>query len=141
MTHVIVVGSLNIDLVVEVPTIPPPGETVLGKNFATFPGGKGANQAVAAARLGAEVSLVGRVGADAFGSQLLANARALEAGEKTWESEIDGATWTQQTFPYQVKCLGWIQERYRALEDAERARVDALLAGTGCEALLAGPGS
>jgi ribokinase len=72
----VVVGSLNMDLVVEVPTIPRPGETILGDNFATFPGGKGANQAVAAARLGARVSLIGRVGQDAFGDQLLASARA-----------------------------------------------------------------
>lgn len=76
MTHIVVVGSLNMDLVVEVPAIPLPGETVLGKNFATFPGGKGANQAVAAARLGARVSLIGRVGKDAFGNQLLASAQA-----------------------------------------------------------------
>jgi len=76
MPHIVVVGSLNIDLVVEVPVIPQPGETVLGKNFATFPGGKGANQAVAAARLGAQVTLIGRVGDDVFGEQLLANARA-----------------------------------------------------------------
>lgn len=75
-THIVVVGSLNMDLVVQVPVIPAPGETVLGNNFATIPGGKGANQAVAAARLGAQVSLIGRVGADAFGEQLLANARA-----------------------------------------------------------------
>ena len=76
MSHIVVVGSLNMDLVVEVPAIPLPGETVLGKNFATFPGGKGANQAVAAARLGARVSLIGRVGKDAFGDQLLASAQA-----------------------------------------------------------------
>ncbi len=75
MPHIVVVGSLNMDLVVEVPTIPQPGETVLGDNFATFPGGKGANQAVAAARLGAQVSLIGRVGSDAFGDQLLASAQ------------------------------------------------------------------
>jgi ribokinase len=74
MPHIVVVGSLNMDLVVQVPTIPAPGETVLGDNFATIPGGKGANQAVAAARLGAKVSLIGRVGSDAFGEQLLANA-------------------------------------------------------------------
>jgi ribokinase len=74
MPHIVVVGSLNMDLVVQVPTIPAPGETVLGDNFATIPGGKGANQAVAAARLGAQVSLIGRVGSDAFGKQLLANA-------------------------------------------------------------------
>ena len=63
------------DLVVQVPVIPAPGETVLGDHFATIPGGKGANQAVAAARLGAQVSLIGRVGQDAFGEQLLAQAR------------------------------------------------------------------
>lgn len=75
MLHIVVVGSLNMDLVVQVPTIPAPGETVLGDNFATIPGGKGANQAVAAARLGASVSLIGRVGSDAFGKQLLANGQ------------------------------------------------------------------
>jgi glutathione S-transferase len=67
---------------------------------------------------------------------LLANAKAVEAGEKTWEDEIDGAPWTQQTFPYQAKCLMWINEQYRALGDDDRGRVDALLAGTGCEAML-----
>jgi ribokinase len=76
MPHIVVVGSLNMDLVVEVPSIPLPGETILGQNFATFPGGKGANQAVAAARLGAQVTLVGRVGRDSFGDQLLASAQA-----------------------------------------------------------------
>jgi ribokinase len=75
MPHIVVVGSLNMDLVVEVPLIPQPGETVLGRNFATFPGGKGANQAVAAARLGADVTMIGRVGTDAFGEQLLDSAR------------------------------------------------------------------
>jgi ribokinase len=73
--HIVVVGSLNMDLVVEVNAIPAPGETVLGSNFATFPGGKGANQAVAAARLGAHVSLIGRVGADAFGEDVVQKAR------------------------------------------------------------------
>ena len=75
MLHIVVVGSLNMDLVVQVPSIPVPGETVLGDNFATIPGGKGANQAVAASRLGAFVSLIGRVGNDAFGEELIANAR------------------------------------------------------------------
>ena len=69
---------------------------------------------------------------------LLANAQAVEAGEKTWEAEIDGARWTQQTFPYQAKCLKWINEQYRALGDDDRARVDALLDGTGCEAVIVG---
>jgi glutathione S-transferase len=66
----------------------------------------------------------------------LANARAVQAGEKTWETEIDGATWYQQTFHYQAKCLSWTNERYRALTEADRASVDALLEGTGVETML-----
>ena len=69
--HIVVVGSLNMDLVVRSPRHPQPGETLLGAEFRTFPGGKGANQAVAAARLGGHVKLIGRVGADAFGDALL----------------------------------------------------------------------
>jgi ribokinase len=64
---VLVVGSVNADLVVTVARRPGAGETVLGSDLATFPGGKGANQAVAAARLGARVALAGRVGTDSFG--------------------------------------------------------------------------
>jgi glutathione S-transferase len=75
---------------------------------------------------------IGRVYAPA----LLANANAVDAGEKTWEANIDGARWTQQSFPYQAKCLRWIGEQYRALSTTDRARVDAALAGTGCEKLL-----
>ena len=70
--RVTVVGSLNMDLVVRTPRIPQPGEAIIGSGFHTVPGGKGANQAVAAARLGAKVSMVGRVGRDAFGETLLA---------------------------------------------------------------------
>ena len=66
----------------------------------------------------------------------LANAQAVEAGEKTWEAEIDGAPWSQQTFPYQAKCLRWTNERYRALSESDRANVDALLEGTGVENML-----
>lgn len=71
--HIIVVGSLNMDLVVRSPRHPLPGETLLGGDFRTFPGGKGANQAVAAARVGGIVSMVGRVGSDDFGAALLQN--------------------------------------------------------------------
>ncbi len=71
--HVVVVGSLNMDLVARAPHIPQPGETILGRDFHTLPGGKGANQAVAAARLGARVTMVGRVGNDAFARLLLDN--------------------------------------------------------------------
>jgi len=71
MAKILVVGSINMDLVVRVPHSPAPGETVLGGDFETFPGGKGANQAVAAARLGGEVTMVGRVGQDDFGNTLI----------------------------------------------------------------------
>lgn len=67
---IVVFGSINMDLVVRAPHIPIPGETILGSDFVMVPGGKGANQAVAAARLGASVQMVGAVGGDAFGPQL-----------------------------------------------------------------------
>jgi ribokinase len=66
-----VLGSANMDVVTEVSRIPLPGETVLGKSVRRYPGGKGANQAVAAARLGGPVSFFGKVGADTFGDELL----------------------------------------------------------------------
>jgi ribokinase len=68
--RVTIVGSLNMDLTIRSPRIPRPGETILGSGFHTAPGGKGANQAVAAARLGSQVAMVGRLGADSFGSKL-----------------------------------------------------------------------
>ncbi|WP_413794998.1 MULTISPECIES: ribokinase [unclassified Pseudomonas] len=68
--NVVVIGSLNMDLVTRAPRLPRGGETLIGESFATIPGGKGANQAVAAARLGAHVSMVGCVGTDAYGEQL-----------------------------------------------------------------------
>jgi ribokinase len=67
---IVVVGSINIDLVARAASIPAPGETLLGQDFATHPGGKGANQAVAVARLGYPVRLIGRLGEDGFGAQL-----------------------------------------------------------------------
>lgn len=73
--RVLVVGSLNLDLVAIVDQLPGPGETVLSRNFTNSPGGKGANQAVAAARLGADVALLGKVGLDPFGDALIENLR------------------------------------------------------------------
>lgn len=67
---VVVAGSINMDLVVRCPRLPGPGETVLGGSYRTFPGGKGANQAVAAARMGARVSFIGRVGDDLHAARL-----------------------------------------------------------------------
>jgi ribokinase len=66
----LVIGALNMDLVVQVERLPRPGETIVGEDLLRAAGGKGGNQAVAAARLGADVSMVGRVGHDAFGREL-----------------------------------------------------------------------
>ena len=77
MSKVIVLGSLNMDLVVTTDRLPTPGETLKGGAFATHPGGKGANQAVGAARLGCDVSMMGRVGDDDFGQSLI-NILAME---------------------------------------------------------------
>jgi ribokinase len=74
--RVVVVGSLNMDLVARAPRLPKPGETLAGSAFAQAPGGKGANQAVAAARLGAQVAMIGCVGGDANGATLRAGLEA-----------------------------------------------------------------
>ncbi len=68
--RIVVIGSINMDLVLPVPRLPQPGETLSGENLLQIPGGKGANQAVAAARLGANVHMVGCVGSDSFGPVL-----------------------------------------------------------------------
>jgi ribokinase len=73
--RIVVVGSINLDLVVRVPTLPRPGETVGGGTFSQIPGGKGANQAVACARLGADVTMVGAVGRDAAAEDALRGLR------------------------------------------------------------------
>jgi ribokinase len=74
--RITIVGSLNMDLVIRSPHIPQPGETIIGSDFQTIPGGKGANQAVAAARLGGQVNMVGRVGEDTFADALLDNLKS-----------------------------------------------------------------
>ncbi len=84
MPDILVVGSLNADLVVRVPRFPQPGETISGEDLKIIPGGKGANQAVAAARQGTSVAMLGRVGNDSFGPEL-----------RTISSEIK---WTPRSF-------------------------------------------
>lgn len=76
MPDILVVGSLNTDLVVRAPRFPEPGETIRGEDLQVIPGGKGANQAVAAARHGIRVSMLGRVGKDNFGDFLLDNLKS-----------------------------------------------------------------
>src|SRR5512138_3743586 len=75
MPDILVVGSMNADLVVRAPRFPKPGETLSGEDLRIIPGGKGANQAVAAARQGASVEMIGRVGSDSFGPELINNLR------------------------------------------------------------------
>ena len=72
---IVVLGGINMDLIGVTPRLPAQGETVIGERFYTTPGGKGANQAVAAAKLGASVKMIGRVGADAFGPTMLDDLR------------------------------------------------------------------
>lgn len=87
--NVLVVGSLNMDLVTRAPRLPRGGETLAGHSFSTVAGGKGANQAVAAARLGASVAMIGCVGADAYGEQLRAGLAA-EGIDCTGVTVIEG---------------------------------------------------
>src|SRR5689334_4312774 len=90
---IVVVGSINLDLVVSTDRIPQVGETVIGRSFTTFFGGKGANQAVAVARLGYPVSMVGNVGNDAFGTQL--RTGLAEAGVSTeYVGTVEGPSGT-----------------------------------------------
>ena len=75
MKKILVVGSSNTDLIIKVPEIPRPGETLLGGEFMTFPGGKGANQAVAAARAGGDVIFIASVGNDSYGEEAIKGYR------------------------------------------------------------------
>lgn len=83
MSRVLIVGSANFDLVWRTRRLPVRGETVIGTHFATFPGGKGANQAVAAGKLGANVFFCGSVGADSFGDSLIASLQSANV-DTTW---------------------------------------------------------
>jgi ribokinase len=69
--EILVIGSLNYDLVISADHLPVPGETIIGGNLKTYPGGKGANQAVAAARMGGKVSMIGHIGKDGYGDALI----------------------------------------------------------------------
>ncbi len=93
----LVVGSANMDLVFETPKMPVPGETLLGGRFATHPGGKGANQAVAIARLGGSVAFCGRIGDDGFGEELWMGLRSASVGVD-WLTTSRGSSGTAGIF-------------------------------------------
>ena len=86
---IVVIGSSNMDLVAKAPRIPVAGETLTGTDFFMLPGGKGANQAVAAAKLGAEVVFVAKLGKDVFASKSLENFKSVNINTKHIE-QIDG---------------------------------------------------
>lgn len=94
MSRVVVVGSLNLDIVMRLPRIPRPGETVHGGRIGRYPGGKGANQAVAAARAGAAVAMVGAVGRDDAGDALLRSLAAAGVDRADVRRNSDAATGT-----------------------------------------------
>ena len=95
---ILVVGSSNTDMVVNTSELPGPGQTVLGGTFFMNPGGKGANQAVAAARLGSIVTMLGRVGNDAFGAELKARIAA-EGVTTRWVQETPSVSTGSQRLP------------------------------------------
>ena len=86
--RITVIGSINMDLVTVAENMPEQGETISGDSFKTLPGGKGANQAVAAARLGAEVHMIGKVGDDPFGATLFDNFEAQGVNTGAIEKEV-----------------------------------------------------
>jgi ribokinase len=94
MPDILVVGSMNADLVVRAPRFPQPGETISGEDLQIIPGGKGANQAVAAARQGASVAMVGRVGNDSFGPELINNLKQNNADTSHVQVDPSSATGT-----------------------------------------------
>lgn len=134
MVHLVVVGSLNMDLVVQSPRLPTPGETLLGGPFATFPGGKGLNQAIAAARLGARVTMVGALGSDAFGAALrtrLADerieARLQDGGEASGVALITTAPDGENTIVVAAGANGRLAPDFVAAQSDAFASADGLV--------------
>lgn len=130
MARVVVVGSVNVDLVVSVERLPRAGETVAGGTFARHGGGKGANQAVAAARAGAKVAMVGAVGDDEMGHEALEEL-AGEGIDTTHVARLDGV-------PTGVALIVVDEagENQIAVASGANAALDALAVGRGLAALL-----
>jgi ribokinase len=105
-----VLGSANMDVVTEVERIPRPGETVAGRRIRYYAGGKGANQAVAAARLGCEVAFFGKVGRDSFGEELMASLRAdgVDVSSVAVEPDLPTGTasiWVEESGENAIACV------------------------------------
>lgn len=94
MPDILVVGSMNADLVVRAPRFPQPGETISGEDLQIIPGGKGANQAIAAARQGVSVAMVGRVGRDSFGPELINNLEQNKINTSHVQVDLSATTGT-----------------------------------------------
>ncbi|WP_030161122.1 ribokinase [Glycomyces sp. NRRL B-16210] len=125
---VLVLGSANLDLVYEVERLPAPGETVLARGFTAFPGGKGNNQAIAAARAGADVRFIVALGRDGNGDRLAAEARA--AGIGLLDRRVDAPTGTAIVFvdrhaENSIVVDSGANGRLTSLTDAETAAIAA----------------
>ena len=79
--------------------------------------------------------LLGEIGRT-YAPALLANAAAIQAGQDQMETTIDGQPWTQPTFPYQAKCLQWINAEYQKLDATAKSQIDDILAGSGCDTII-----
>jgi len=133
MKRIVVIGSSNTDMVVKAPHLPAAGETVLGGEFMMNAGGKGANQAIACARLGGEVSMCGRIGKDPYGTELknnLGKYLMLAATEDIFVTK-NGKVVAKISNPYQdrvniAKSLFGILPADVTLEEAREERLDRI---------------
>lgn len=133
---VVALGGLNMDLAVSAERMPAPGETVFGESFRSAPGGKGGNQAVAAARLGANVRMVGRVGADEFGAALAENLRSEGIDASRVATDPNNPTGVAMIL-LDGRMQNYIVAAYGANMAADGAQADAALdALSGADALL-----
>lgn len=129
MSTIVVLGSANMDLVVRQPRFTAPGETILGTGFSTVPGGKGLNQAVAAARAGAEVAFLGAVGDDDFGRRLRAQLEA-DGVEASGLARVDVPTGTAHIAVTDdgenaIVVVPGANHAHEHLDDAMRAAISA----------------
>jgi ribokinase len=131
---VLVIGSLNIDLVAVSQRLPARGETILGEKFMTFPGGKGGNQATAAAKLGARVYMAGCVGKDSFGDELLLSLRGNAVN--TQYVERHGEPTGIALITVDATGMNTIVVVPGANHRCDRAQVDAALSGVGEPGIL-----